>query len=166
MKKLILVLTLAATCVLLSNLFAQDFTYVGKAKCVICHRTEAQGQQGPIWEASQHSKSFSALSSDAGKALAADATDNAECLKCHAPLAEFKEEGVSCEVCHGPGSDYKSMSVMKDHDAAVGKGLKTYGSPDAIKAKCATCHEKNPHDKPFDVDAAWAKIKHTKPAAK
>lgn len=163
MKKYVLVLTLAAVCVFLANLFAQEFTYVGSAKCKMCHRTEAQGQQFPIWEGSAHAKTFEQLSTDAGKALAADAPDNAECLKCHGPLAEFKAEGVTCEVCHGPGSDYKSMSVMKDHDDAVAKGLKEYGSPEAIKAQCATCHENNPHDKPFDFDAAWAKIKHAKP---
>jgi len=163
MKKLIPALTLAAACVFLANLFAQEFTYVGSAKCKICHRTEAQGQQFPIWEGTLHSKSFAALSSDAGKALAADAPDNAECLKCHGPIADFKAEGVACEVCHGPGSAYKSMSVMKDHAASVEKGMKEYGSPDAIKKHCTPCHENNPHDKPFDFDSALEKIKHLIP---
>ncbi len=166
MKKLILVLTLAAACVFIANLFAQEFTYVGSAKCKICHRTETQGQQFPIWEGSAHAKTFEQLSTDAGKSLAVDAPDNAKCLKCHGPLEEFKAEGVTCEVCHGPGSAYKSMSVMKDHAESVAKGMKEYGSPDAIKKQCAGCHENNPHDKPFDFDAAWEKIKHHKPDAK
>ncbi|MCJ7580125.1 MAG: cytochrome c family protein [Candidatus Aminicenantes bacterium] len=166
MKKLIFVLTLAVACVCLANLFAQEFTYVGSAKCKMCHQTEAQGLQFPIWEGTAHAKTFEQLSSDAGKALAADAPENAKCLKCHAPLAEFKAEGVSCEVCHGPGSDYKSMTVMKDHAGSVAKGLIEYGSPDAIKKQCAGCHENNPHDESFDFDAAWAKIKHIKPDAK
>ena len=163
MKKLILVLTLAAVCVFLTNLLAQEFTYVGSTKCKICHRTEAQGQQFPIWEGTGHAKSFTTLSSDAAKALAADAPENSECLKCHGSLADFKAEGVTCEVCHGPGSAYKSMSVMKDHDGSVAKGMTDFASPDNIKKKCAGCHENNPHDKPFDFDAAWAKIKHLKP---
>ncbi|MGB3863249.1 MAG: multiheme c-type cytochrome, partial [Candidatus Aminicenantaceae bacterium] len=82
-------------------LFTQEFTYVGAAKCKMCHKSEKQGQQFILWEARKHSKSFSALTSEDAKALAADAPDNPECLKCHAPLAqkapELKEEGVTCE---------------------------------------------------------------------
>ena len=166
MKKFIMVLTVAVVCVFLANLFAEEFTYVGSAKCKICHRTETQGQQFPIWEGTLHSKSFAALSSDAGKALAADAPDNAECLKCHGPIANFKAEGVNCEVCHGPGSAYKSMSVMKDYDDAVAKGMTDLASPNVIKKQCAVCHENNPHDKPFNFEAAWEKNKHLKPVIK
>lgn len=163
MKKFIMVLTLAAVCVFLANLFAEEFTYVGSTKCKMCHRTEKQGQQFPIWEGTNHAKSFTALSTDEAQALAADAPDNAECLKCHGPIADFKAEGVTCEVCHGPGSAYKSMSVMKDHDGSVAKGMTDFASPDVIKKKCAGCHENNPHDKPFDFETAWAKIKHIRP---
>jgi hypothetical protein len=168
MKKFTVVLMCAATCLFLTHLFAQEFTYVGSAKCKMCHRTDAQGKQFPIWEEGKHSKSFQALTTDEAKALAADAPDNPQCLKCHSPLAEkapeLKEEGVTCENCHGPGSDYKSMTVMKDHDAAVAKGMTHYGSEDDIKKKCLGCHE-NAHDKPFDFAAAWEKIKHNKPDA-
>jgi len=147
-------------------LFSQDFTYVGAAKCKICHKSEKQGQQYPLWEATKHSKSFSALISEDAKALAADAPENEKCLKCHAPLAqkapELKEEGVTCEVCHGPGSEYKKMSIMKDQAEAVKNGLILYGSAEAIKAQCLSCHE-NPHDKPFDFDTAWEKVKHPVP---
>jgi hypothetical protein len=147
-------------------LFTQDVTYVGAAKCKMCHKSEKQGQQFPLWEARKHSKSYAALSTDEAKALAADAPDNPECLKCHSPLAqkapELKEEGVTCEVCHGPGSAYKKMSIMKDHSEAVKNGMTEYGSPDAIKAQCLSCHE-NAHDKPFDFDAAWEKVKHPVP---
>ncbi len=147
-------------------LFTQEFTYVGAAKCKMCHKSEKQGQQFPLWEARKHSKSFVALTSDEDKALAADAPENPECLKCHSPLAqkapELKEEGVSCEVCHGPGSAYKKMSIMKDHAEAVKNGMTEYGSPDASKAQCLSCHE-NAHDKPFDFDAAWEKVKHPRP---
>jgi hypothetical protein len=150
-------------------LFTQEFTYVGAAKCKMCHKSEKQGQQYPLWEATKHSKSFSALTSEEAKALAADAPDNPKCLKCHSPLAEkaleLKEEGVSCEVCHGPGSEYKKMSIMKDQAKAVKNGLILYGSAEAIKAQCLSCHE-NPHDKPFDFDTAWEKVKHPVPEEK
>jgi hypothetical protein len=150
-------------CLIVINVFSQDLTYVGAAKCKMCHKSEKQGQQYPLWEARKHSKSFVALTSDEAKALAADAPENPKCLKCHSPLTqkapELKEDGVSCEVCHGPGSAYKKMSIMKDHAEAVKNGLTEYGSPEAIKAQCLSCHE-NAHDKSFDFDAAWEKVKH------
>ena len=151
--------------------FGQTFTYVGAAKCAICHKTEKQGQQFVIWDKSAHSKSFAATSS--GQAAAAaqamgvkDPTTDPKCLKCHAPLfdkaAELKAEGVTCEVCHGPGSAYRTLSVMKDKAAAVKNGLKLYGSPDAIKTQCMGCHE-NPHGKKFDFASYWEKVKHPVP---
>lgn len=153
-------------CLLILNMFSQDFIYVGAAKCKICHKTTKSGNQYGLWEERKHSKSFTALNTDEAKALAADAPDNPKCLKCHSPLAEkapeLREEGVTCEVCHGPGSAYKKLSIMKDHAQAVANGLTEYGSPDAIKAHCLTCHE-NAHDKPFDFAAAWEKVKHPKP---
>jgi hypothetical protein len=156
-------------CLIVINVFSQDLTYVGAAKCKMCHKSEKQGQQYPLWEARKHSKSFVALTSDEAKALAADAPENPKCLKCHSPLTqkapELKEDGVSCEVCHGPGSAYKKMSIMKDHAEAVKNGLTEYGSPEAIKAQCLSCHE-NAHDKPFDFDAAWEKVKHPRPEKK
>lgn len=166
MKKIIIAMLLTLSLVFTINLFSQDFTYVGAEKCKMCHKSEKQGQQYPLWESRKHSKSLAALSTEEGKALAADAPDNPKCLKCHAPLSEkapeLKAEGVTCEVCHGPGSDYKKMSVMKDQAEAVKNGLKEYGSTDAIKAQCMTCHE-NAHDKPFDFAAAWEKVKHPVP---
>jgi len=149
----------------------QNFTCVGAQKCQICHRTENQGQQYPIWEKSNHSKSFAALNTpqaaSAAQALGVkDPTNDPLCLKCHAPLfdkaPDLKAEGVSCEVCHGPGSEYKKLSIMKNKDEAVKNGLKPYANADAAKAWCLTCHEKA-HGKSFDFAAAWDKIKHTIP---
>jgi hypothetical protein len=166
MKKIMPVIIFVVVCLFIIHAHSQDFTYVGAAKCKMCHKSEKQGKQYPLWEARKHSKSFSALTSDEAKALAADAPDNPECLKCHAPLAnkapELKEEGVGCEACHGPGSAYKKMSIMKDHAESVKNGMTEYGSPDAIKAQCLACHE-SAHDKPFDFAAAWEKVKHPVP---
>ena len=148
--------------------YAQAPTYVGAGKCQMCHKTEKQGQQYPIWEKSNHSKAFAALSSPGAAANAQalgvkDPATDAKCLKCHAPVAEFKAEGVTCEACHGAGSDYKALSVMKAKDEAVKKGLKLYANPEAIKTWCLGCH-KDAHGKSFDFAAAWDKIKHPVPA--
>jgi len=151
---------------------AQNLTYVGAAKCALCHKTEKQGQQYVIWQKSNHSQSFAALSTpqaaQAGQALGvADPPNDPKCLKCHSPLAEkaaeLKTDGVSCEVCHGPGSEYKKLAIMKDRAEAVKNGLILYANAEAIKAHCLHCHE-NPHGKPFDFAAAVNKIKHPVPA--
>jgi len=157
--------------VLAAASFGQTHTYVGVAKCAICHKTEKQGQQFVIWDKSAHSKSFAALSSSQAVAAAQamgvkDPATDPKCQKCHAPLfdkaADLKAEGVTCEVCHGPGSAYRTLSVMKDKAAAVKNGLKLYDSPEAIKAQCLTCHD-NAHGKSFDFAASWEKIKHPIP---
>jgi hypothetical protein len=171
MKKTLAINIFALCLVFVTGLFSQEFTYVGAAKCKMCHRTEKQGQQFPLWEARKHSKSFAALTSDKAKEIGQAAgvdnpAESPECLKCHAPLAEkaaeLKEEGVGCEACHGPGSAYKKMSIMKDHAESVKNGLVDYGSPDDIKKQCLSCHE-NAHESTFDFEAAWEKVKHPRP---
>mgnify|MGYP000324334308 CR=1 FL=1 len=152
-------------------IIAQEFTYVGAGKCKMCHKSEKRGKQYILWEQSNHSQSFSALTSDKAAQRAQEAgvtnpTESPQCLKCHAPLAEkaaeLKEEGVTCEVCHGPGSAYRKLSIMKDKAEAIKNGLKIYDSPEAIKAHCLQCHE-NAHNKPFDFSTSWEKIKHPVP---
>jgi excinuclease UvrABC ATPase subunit len=171
MKKASFILLAIITTIFVSTLFSQEFTYVGAGKCKMCHKSEKQGQQFPLWEAMKHSKSFATLASDKAKEVAQEAgvdnpTESPNCLKCHAPLSEkapeLKEEGVGCETCHGSGSAYKKMSVMKDHAESVKNGMTEYGSPEAIKKHCLTCHE-NAHETTFDFDAAWEKIKHPRP---
>jgi hypothetical protein len=159
--------------VISSNLLSQTPTYVGASKCAMCHKTETQGQQYPIWQNSLHSQALAALSKPEAAANAQQAgvqnpVESPQCLKCHSPLAEkapeLKADGVGCEVCHGPGSEYKKLSIMKDKALAVQNGLIIYDSPDAIKKLCLTCHA-NAHGKSFDFATAYDKIKHTKPAA-
>jgi hypothetical protein len=171
MKK-VLVLTGLAAVVLVLAVAGQQFTYVGAQKCAMCHKSEAQGRQYVIWEGTKHAKSLEALTSpkaaEAAKAMGVDKpAEDARCLKCHAPLCEkapeLKAEGVSCETCHGPGSAYRKLNIMKDQAEAVKNGLVLYGSSEAIKAQCMTCHE-NPHGIKFDFAAAWDKIKHPVPS--
>ena len=169
MKQILLPLIILTAFILIISLFSQEFTYVGAAKCKICHKTEKQGKQYSIWEESKHSQSFTALTSDEVESQVPDAPENPQCLKCHAPLfekaADFKEEGITCEFCHGPGSAYKKLSIMKNREGAIKNGLIVYESPEALKKQCLKCHE-NAHEKPFDFDASWEKIKHSVPEKK
>jgi hypothetical protein len=170
MKKTVLLVAIMATAA--AVLSSQTFTYVGAAKCAICHKTETQGKQYPIWQGTKHSQSFAALSSPqaaeyAKQENAPNPTESPACLKCHAPLyekaAELKTEGVTCEVCHGPGSEYKKLNIMKDQALAKQNGLIVYDNPEAIQKQCLTCHA-NAHGKSFDFATAVEKIKHNKPA--
>jgi len=169
MKKVPLITIALIAIVIIISLFSQEFTYIGVGKCRTCHKSEKRGKQFPIWEESKHSKSFAALTSEEVKAQVPDAPENPECLKCHSPLhakaPELKQEGITCEVCHGPGSAYKKLSIMRSREESVKNGLILYDSTEAIKTQCLTCHEMA-HDKPFDFDAAWEKIKHPVPDKK
>ncbi len=70
MKKPAIIVVLLAGCLVAGSLLAQSFTYVGSAKCQICHKTENQGQQFPIWQNSEHATSFQDLSSPEAQKLA------------------------------------------------------------------------------------------------
>lgn len=167
MRKMLPYFLIFICCLFFVNLFSGDFTYVGAGKCKMCHKSEKRGQQYPLWEARKHSQAYAALTTDKAAEVAQGAgidnpAESEKCLKCHGPVAEFKEEGVNCEACHGPGSAYKKMSIMKDHAQSVENGLVEYASPDDIKTKCLSCHEAA-HESTFDFEAAWEKVKHPRP---
>ncbi|MDH3215988.1 MAG: cytochrome c family protein [Candidatus Krumholzibacteria bacterium] len=152
--------------------------FVGTAKCKTCHKTEAQGQQHPIWLKSAHAKAFETLGSDEAKAVAKekgieDPQKAGECLKCHVTGhgvdAKFlgtkyaATDGVGFESCHGAGGDYYKKATMEgvisgDIEAAsVGLVM-----PD--EKTCVGCHnEESPSYKAFDFEKMYAKIKHTIP---
>ncbi len=139
--------------VLMGNVLLAQNTYIGAAKCKMCHSGAAKGDQYLKWSESNHAKSNTATGV-AGKA---------ECEKCHAPVADFKAEGVTCEVCHGAGSAYKSPTIMKDLAQAKAKGLVV-----PTEATCKNCHDAGKTPKghkaiSFDFAAASAKIAHKKP---
>jgi excinuclease UvrABC ATPase subunit len=153
---------------------AQDYEYIGAAKCKMCHNKPQTGKQYGKWVNGPHAKAMESLSSEKSLAYAkqhniADPTKEASCLKCHSTFHAInpdlnmslkEDEGVSCESCHGPGSKYKSPSIMKDHAKSIANGLIV---PD--KALCVSCHnEKNPFHKPFDFAKYSAKIAHPNPA--
>ena len=139
---------------------AQDFKYVGAAKCKMCHNKPDKGAQYAKWESSPHAKAMESLKG-------ADAT-NPKCLKCHSTAASVDksllagikvEEGVSCESCHGPGSIYKSAAIMKNQKMALTKGLIM---PD--ESVCIKCHNsESPNFKGFNFDEYVAKIAHDDP---
>src|SRR5262245_54338242 len=89
-------------------------SYVGSAKCKMCHNTPAKGEQWKIWSGTKHAQAFAVLATPAAADIAkkAGVTGNpqeaAQCLACHttgaAAKAELRtamkrEEGVSCEAC-------------------------------------------------------------------
>jgi len=158
---------------------APQFTYLGAAKCKMCHSTEKSGAQYKIWESKRHSKAFETLKTAEADSIAKAqglkvcAAEAPECLSCHVTAygqpAEVRgeklafDEGVGCEACHGPGSDYYKMTAMKKlfageiEPASVGLVV-----PD--EKLCKTCHnEKSPTYQPFDYKTFAAKIAHPVP---
>ncbi len=166
-------------CVMLfsvSTLLAQNYQYVGAAKCKICHNKPATGQQYKIWSESLHANAMKSLSNEKSLAYAkehniADPAKEPSCLKCHSTAGSVKEslqagitvaEGVSCESCHGPGSAYKTNTIMKDQALSLKNGLIL-----PTKEVCEKCHNKeNPFYKPFNFDDAAKKIAHPDPTIK
>lgn len=149
--------------------------YIGVAKCGVCHKAEAKGNQLAHWEKSAHAHAYETLAGEKALAIAKEKglttppQQNDACLKCHLtghglPADRFeasfvKTQGVQCESCHGPGNDYKSIKVMSDRDASLAAGLVL-----PTEAVCVTCHNKeSPTFKAFDFAAMQAKIAHPRP---
>jgi hypothetical protein len=157
-KKFIFLLGIA---VLFSSVtFAQNYKYIGAAKCKICHKKAETGEQYKKWAAGPHAKAMESLKGDEAK--------DPKCLKCHSTVGTVDAkliasakviEGVSCESCHGPGSAYKSATVMKKQELSLAKGLII---PE--EKVCKTCHnEESPHYKGFNFAEYSAKIAHDNP---
>ncbi len=159
MKKVLFVIALIVVAVALTG--AGKHTYIGSAKCKMCHNSPAKGDVFKKWTNSLHAKSMDSL-----KAKGED--KNPACLGCHttafnaggyaigaANAADFAN--VGCEVCHGPGSDYKAMSVMKDRKLSLAAGMVIPN-----EATCKSCHNpKSPTFKGFNYQEASKKIDHS-----
>jgi len=156
-----------------SALMAQNFKYIGAAKCKMCHMKPAKGNQYGIWQEGPHAKAMKTLAGDEAKKIAAekgiaDPTTDPACIKCHSTIGAVDsklvasakmDEGVGCESCHGPGSMYKGASVMKNRDLALSKGMIL-----PTEKVCKSCHnEESPTYKPFNYDEMAAKIAHPDP---
>jgi hypothetical protein len=141
-KRLFLLMSAVVLCISFAS--AEDFKYIGSAKCKMCHNKADKGEQYNKWASSVHAKAMASLKGDEAK--------DPKCLKCHSTAAGADQalvatitvaEGVSCESCHGPGSAYKVATIMKDQKASLAKGLIL---PD--EKVCKKCHnEQSPHYK-------------------
>jgi hypothetical protein len=172
--KITKVLMITVMAFIMANVLpAQDFSYIGAAKCKMCHNSEKSGFQYKIWAESLHAKALVSLSNEKSMEYAkangiADPTKDQKCLKCHSSYHSVAKdaietmlptEGVSCESCHGPGSAYKTNTIMKDQALSIKNGLIV-----PSKATCEKCHNKeNPFYKPFNYEEALKKIAHPTP---
>ena len=156
-----------------TSLMAQNFKYIGAAKCKMCHMKAPKGEQYNLWLKGPHANAMKTLASDEAKKIAtekgiADPTTDAACVKCHSTVGHIDKglvagikmsEGVSCESCHGPGSMYKGASVMKNRELAMQKGMIL-----PTEEVCKACHnEESPTYKPFNFAEYSAKIAHPDP---
>jgi len=157
-------------------LMAQNFKYIGAAKCKMCHMKPAKGEQYNVWMKGPHAGAMKTLSNEESKKIAsekgiADPTTDPACIKCHSTVGHIDaklvagikmSEGVSCESCHGPGSMYKGASVMKNRELALTKGLIL-----PTEEVCKTCHNpESPTYKPFNYEEKVAMIAHPDPSRK
>ena len=158
-------------------------------RCAMCHKKDDKGNQYAKWQSMMHSKAYELLGTEEAKAVAAelgidDPQASGKCLKCHSTAYYFTESlqteevtlenGVSCQSCHGPGDDYKKKSIMESLEESIANGM-VYP---AKEKSCTLCHnDTSPTWKPdrytlpdgtktgFDVEQAYEKIKHERPAA-
>ena len=154
-------------------LMAQNFKYIGAAKCKMCHMKPAKGEQYNVWMKGPHAGAMKTLSNEESKKIAsekgiADPTTDPACIKCHSTVGHIDaklvagikmSEGVSCESCHGPGSMYKGASVMKNRELALTKGMIL-----PTEEVCKKCHNpESPTYKPFNYEEKAAIIAHPDP---
>jgi Zn-finger protein len=157
-------------------------------KCAMCHKKDDKGNQYGKWQAMGHAKAYETLGTEEAKAVGTklgidDPQSSGKCLKCHSTAYFFTEErqteeitlenGVSCQSCHGPGADYKKKSIMESLEQSIANGM----VHPAKEKSCTLCHnDTSPTWNPdrytlpsgektgFDVEQAYEKIKHERPA--
>ncbi|HOE65160.1 MAG TPA: cytochrome c family protein [Candidatus Hydrogenedentes bacterium] len=153
-------------------------TYVGAAKCKMCHNKADEGQVWTKWQESKHAKAFATLKTDEAKAVAEKAgvatapSEAPECLRCHVtayekdkPLpADIKmEDGVQCESCHGPESAHFAAAKKSLADKSIPQVLS--GAPK--EETCKKCHNpESPTYKEFNFKSFSEKIAHPNPLRK
>ncbi|MBI4687839.1 MAG: hypothetical protein HY756_08695 [Nitrospirae bacterium] len=147
---------------------ADAATYIGAAKCKICHMKEFKA-----WQATTMANSFENLkpgvkAAEKKKAKLdpnKDYTNDPKCLKCHTTgygqpggfksLADTPDLiNVQCEGCHGPGSEY--LNIMKTNKEFKRADAKAAGLtiPSEDEKGCMSCHGM---ESPFNekVDAKY-----------
>jgi len=148
-KKLMFLLGLAI--IFSTAATAQQFKYIGAAKCKMCHNKPNKGSQFDVWAEGPHANAL--------ESLKGDEKNNPTCLECHSTagsvekslLAGLKvEDGVSCESCHGPGSVYKNAGIMRNRKLALSKGM-----TDPTEETCIACHQGDKPDGHPEAPKAW-----------
>ena len=125
------------------SLFAQDFEYVGSAKCKMCHNKEAKGAQYTKWETGPHSGALETLKSEESAKIAADkgiegnAWEAPECIKCHTTGFGTGGYEAKCESFWNPAADDKAgAKAVKRMKALQGVGCEScHGAGSAYKSK-------------------------------
>lgn len=137
--------TIITILALTAFVIAQDFDYVGSAKCKMCHNKAEKGAQYTKWLEGPHSGAFETLKSDESAAIAAEkgiegnAWEAPECLKCH--VTGFDDGGyeVKCEAFWNPaGDDKDGAKEVKRMEALKGVGCEScHGAGSAYKSSKA-----------------------------
>ena len=89
MRVAVVGMTVLAWALVASAADAPAHKYVGAAKCSMCHKSEAKGNQFGAWQKTAHAKAYEALAGEAAlkiakdKGLAKPPQQSDECLKCH-----------------------------------------------------------------------------------
>jgi len=129
-KTLIIMLTLGAF------LMAQDFEYVGSAKCKMCHNKAEKGEQYTKWLEGPHSGTFETLKSEESAKIAADlgiagnAWEAPECLKCHTTGFGVGGYEVMGDDFWNPADDDKAgAKAVKRMEALKGVGCESCHGP-------------------------------------
>jgi hypothetical protein len=137
--------------------------FLGAASCAnsSCHGGGGQNQnQFLTWSLKDfHSqRPFATLTTARAKQIAdaldiKDATANARCTVCHAPLHEVPEnlrgenfkisEGVSCESCHGPAENWLRSHTRHDYTRAdrTAAGMRDLQNLYVRANTCVACHQ-------------------------
>ena len=136
--------------------------YVGAVNCQssMCHGGASPSRdQFTIWSHQDfHSRSYATLVTARSVQIAqgagiTDATTNARCTVCHAPLADVPAdhlaagasptEGVSCESCHNSASAWLRGHTRYDWTYAdrVHAGMKDMRSAFVRANTCVSCHQ-------------------------
>lgn len=113
-------------------------TYVGAARCKMCHMPQFRS-----WEAGSMSKAWAAIK---------DAPDREKCVSCHTTgygqpggfttlEATPNLVGVQCESCHGPGSAHVALPVANREPAARAATINKFITD------CRSCHNAHVLDK-------------------
>lgn len=130
MKKLIIVMVGLTFCI-----YAQDFTYVGNAKCKTCHRKAEIGNQFKQWADGPHAKAFETLTTEESAKIAKElgiegnAWEAPECLKCH--TTGYGDGGYEVK-------DETFWKLADPEDKAAKKAIKRMKG--LMNVGCEVCH--------------------------